>query len=124
LGSLRPLLGVRPWTASDFALGATLIAPLESAMPFGVLSPAALTDGLPIPDITSPLNDSVLIWGAKGNDTGSQGGDCDGGDGGGGCLVSGFHFFLGGLDLPSRNRDLTGHGLPPRDLCPRSPSVI
>jgi hypothetical protein len=62
LGSLRPLLGMRPWTASDFALGATLIAPLEYAMPFGVLSPAALTDGLPIPDITSSLNDSVLIF--------------------------------------------------------------
>jgi hypothetical protein len=62
LGSLRPLLGMRPWTASDFALGATLIAPLELAMPFGVLSPAALTDGLPIPDITSSLNDSVLFF--------------------------------------------------------------
>ena len=61
MGSLRPLLGVRPWTASDFALGATLIAPLGSAMSFGVLSLACLTNGLPIPDITSPLNDSVLI---------------------------------------------------------------
>jgi hypothetical protein len=30
-------------------------------MPFGVLSLACLTNGLPIPDITSPLNDSVLF---------------------------------------------------------------
>ena len=63
MGSLRPLLGVRPWTASDFALGATLIAPLESAMPFGVLSLATVTNGLPIPDITSSLSDSVLFFG-------------------------------------------------------------
>jgi hypothetical protein len=61
LGSLRPLLGVRPWTASDFALGATLIAPLESVKPFGVLSLATLTNGLPIPDLTSSLSDSVLL---------------------------------------------------------------
>jgi hypothetical protein len=52
---------VRPWTASDFALGATLIAPLELVKPFGVLSLATLTSGLPIPDRTSPLSDSVLI---------------------------------------------------------------
>jgi hypothetical protein len=61
LGSLRPLLGVRPWTASDFALGATLIAPLESVKQFGVLSLATLTNGLPVPDRTFSLSDSVLI---------------------------------------------------------------
>jgi hypothetical protein len=60
LGSLRPLLGMRPWTASDFALGATLIAPLELVKSFGVLSLAALTSGLPIPDRTFSLSDSVL----------------------------------------------------------------
>jgi hypothetical protein len=60
MGSLRPLLGMRPWTASDFALGATLIAPLVSAKPFGVLSLATLTSGLPNPDRTSSFDDSVL----------------------------------------------------------------
>ncbi len=61
MGSLRPLLGVRPWTASDFALGATLIALQDLVKSLEVLSLATLTNGLPHPEVTSSFNDSVLF---------------------------------------------------------------
>ena len=60
------------WTASDlcagcdlglpptFALGATLIAPRDLVKSLEVLSLAALTSGLPHPEVTSSFSESFL----------------------------------------------------------------